>query len=94
MKDHKDSFFKMTVKNPGLQVEINGDLDDIAHALAHAMEENGAIKEMVNHAILISMKEKIKEMTGKSLEDIEIKGFALEREENVEPEKPKEKILN
>lgn len=77
----KDSIFKITVTNPGLQVEVRGDLDDIAHGIAEAMNQNDAIKELFAHAMLINMKEK---MLSKSQKVVE---------KSVETKK-KEKVIN
>jgi hypothetical protein len=54
----KKSLFKIVYTDPGLQIEVAGNLDDISHGLAEAMK-NPDIKKMVAHALVIASEEGI-----------------------------------
>ena len=81
----KASSLKIVVKNPGLQVEIQGNLDDVAHGLAHAMNQNPDIKKMIAHAIMVAMDEEDEhDLTNKDLKEMGL----------TTPEEDKDKIIN
>jgi hypothetical protein len=79
MNRNKKSIFKLSVDKPNVTLHIEGNLDDLSHAIGEGMKNTPEVESLIIHAVKIFL-------------DLENKVHEHEEEEEIPTEK--EKIIN